>query len=102
MERGQTMNILNIGTKDGDVEIREDELPTITKADLKKLGISHKDLLRCFAEGVELMKERKVKPGDRVRPVADQHIDGSWEVNLVGYSPISDPLMNVPIPGGKH
>jgi hypothetical protein len=30
---------------------------------------------------------------DRVRPCADQALDGKWEVILERYSPISDPLM---------
>jgi hypothetical protein len=85
------MNILAIGTEDGDVEITEADLPTITKAELRKWGISRRDLMRCFAEGVELMKG--VKPGRRCRPVADQLRDGSWEVLIVGYSALNDPLM---------
>jgi hypothetical protein len=34
------VNILHFGTKRGDVEIREDELATITDADLRKLKVS--------------------------------------------------------------
>jgi hypothetical protein len=105
------MNTLTVTTaKYGDIVIREDELPTITEADLRWLGISRDDLLRCFAEGVELMKG--TEPGDRVRPIAELHdrpwIDGNrtvarilsgggrsegWIVSLCGYSAASDPLL---------
>jgi hypothetical protein len=47
--------------------------------------------MRCFAEGVELMKGRS--PAERVRPVADQRLDGEWEVILCRYSALTDPLM---------
>jgi hypothetical protein len=87
------MNTLDLGVADGDIEIRECDLPHITNGELRKWGISRRDLLRCFAEGVELMKG--YGPGDRVRPVADQRLDGVWEVMLVGYSAHADPLMQV-------
>ena len=85
------MNILDLCTEYGDVVIREDDLPIITKADLRKWRISRRDLLRCFAEGVELMRGRS--PRERVRPIACQRLDGEWEVMLCGYSALSDPLM---------
>lgn len=79
------MNILVLGTisSDGDVTIRECDLPQITGDDLRFWGISRSDLLRCFAEGVALMKGRT--PSKRVRPVAMQQMDGHhllWEVML--------------------
>jgi hypothetical protein len=85
------MNIIHIGNADGDIEIREDELASVTDDELGRMEISREDLHRCFAEGVELM--RSVKPGARVRPVAHQTKDGKWEVNRVWYSPFTDPLM---------
>jgi hypothetical protein len=65
--------------------------PHITAAELRKWDISRRDLMRCFAEGVELMKGRT--PSDRVRPIAAQRLDGVWEVMLCGYSALTDPLM---------
>jgi hypothetical protein len=91
------MNILQIGTADGDVDIREDELATVTDDELERMEISREDLHRCFEEGVELMQS--VKPGARVRPVADQTRDGKWEVHRVWYSPLNDPLMQGPTKG---
>lgn len=82
-------NTLHVATADGDVEIDEDD--RITNTQLAMLGMSRKELHRCFAEGVRLMKEYTVS--DRVRPVAEQNLDGSWEVRIVKYSPLSDPLM---------
>lgn len=64
---------------------------------LRDFDISREDLNRCFAEGVELM--RGVEAGKRVRPIAEQALDGSWFVVLVGYSPITDPLMEGPASG---
>jgi hypothetical protein len=51
------------------------------------------ELHRCFAEGVRLM------PGARVRPVADEMLDGKWFVRIVHYSPLGDPLMQGPAKG---
>jgi hypothetical protein len=87
------MNILDIGTADGYVTVREDVLHFVSRRWLKKIGMSRRDLFRCFAEGVEIMKE--VKPGDRVRPVADQMRKGEWVVYPCGYSAFTDPLMQV-------
>jgi hypothetical protein len=77
------MNILNISTVDGDVEIREDELAFLPNADLQKLGMSREVLYRCFAEGVVLMEGKDPK---LVRPVADEKLNGEWIVQLVHYS----------------
>jgi hypothetical protein len=84
---------IQLGTSDGDVEITEDDLAKITDEQLAEFEISRKELHRVFAEGVRLMQSRGVKPSHRARPVADQRLDGKWEVDIVGYSPISDPLM---------
>ena len=66
----KSQTTLTLGTEDGDVEIREDELPTITDEDLVMLGISRAELHRCFAEAAELMQG--VDPLERKRAVADQ------------------------------
>jgi hypothetical protein len=76
------MNTLTLGLADGDLEIHEDQLPSITNAQLKQWRISREDLRRCFVDGVKLMRHRK----DRARPIADETLDGKWTVNLVVYS----------------
>jgi hypothetical protein len=88
---GTVMNILEVDICEGSVVIREDDLPYITRADLRKWEISRRVLHRCFAKGVELMRGRS--PRDRVRPCASQRPDRKWEVYLCGYSSLSDPLM---------
>lgn len=93
----KSQTTLTLGTEDGDVEIREDELPTITDEDLVMLGISRAELHRCFAEAAELMQG--VDPLERKRAVADQRPDSTWEVHLVQYSPFTDPLMQGPAKG---
>ena len=75
--------ILCIGTARGDVIIREDQLPTITDAELKRFRISRADLQECFAVGKKLMEGQK--PSE-VRPVASERLDGTWEVWLVAWS----------------
>jgi len=86
------MNTLEISTEEyGTIEIHENELASITEAHLEMLRMSREQLHRCFEEGKRLMKEKKLKPGDRVRPCADE-LDGRWQVFLVGHSTISDPL----------
>ena len=82
---------IELGTDDGVVIIHENELPWITKEELEGFRISRKDLRRVFTEAAILMKGHMAR--DRVRPCADQGLDGNWEVVLERYSPISDPLM---------
>jgi len=80
------------------VSIREDELSSLTAADLTMLHISRKKILyRVFAEARELM--RGVKPGDRMRPCAEEALDGDFHVILVRYSAHCDPLMQGPTAG---
>jgi len=81
--------MLALATDYGDVEILEEDLSSITEAELKKLRITRSELHRLFAKGVELMKSRS----DRVRPVAHKTFDGTWRVDLFRYSPTSDQLM---------
>ena len=83
--------MLALATDYGDVEIREDDLSSLTDAELKKLRITRSELYRAFAEGARLMKSRSGR--DRVRPVAHKTFDGSWRVDLISYSPITDPLL---------
>ena len=83
------MKILALATDYGDVEIREDDLSSLTDTELKKLRITRSELHRAFAEGVTLMKSRS----DRVRPVAHKTFDGTWRVDLFRYSPTIDLLM---------
>ena len=82
---------IELGTDYGVVLIHEKELPWITEEELEGLRISRKDLRRVFTEATILMKGHTAR--DRVRPCADQALDGKWEVVLERYSPISDPLM---------
>jgi hypothetical protein len=79
------VNILRIATGDGDVEIGEDELDSITDTELAYLRLSREKLHQLFAEGVELMRGRK--PDDRVRPVAMEAY-GDWFVHIIRYSPL--------------
>ena len=80
---------LSVFTLYGTVEVGEDELPTLTNKELAKLRISREELRRCFAEGVKLMEGR----GNSDRPCAYETYDGKWEVRIVRYSALSDPLM---------
>jgi hypothetical protein len=88
---------LELGTADGGLRIDEEALPTITEAELTELGISREELHRCFEEGRRLM--RGYTDRDRVRPVADRHRDGTWEVYPIWYSHLSDPLVQEPAAG---
>ena len=83
-----TTKMLDLDTERGDIEIREDELPTITEAELIELGISRETLHDCFAEGVRLMQS--ISAWERVRFVPRPRMDGEWEVRLVCYSELSD------------
>jgi len=87
------MRTITLAFQDGsDLKINEDELPTITDEELEEWGISREKLNACFVEGIEFM-ERNTKP-DPVRPIAQRTGDGldDWEVFIVGYSPLTDPL----------
>jgi hypothetical protein len=80
--------VLDLDTEKGDIEIHEDELPTITEAELIEFGISRETLHDCFADGVRLMQS--IDAWERVRPCAAPRLDGEWEVRLVRYSELSD------------
>ena len=63
--------------------IQEDDLTLLSDAELKTLRMSRADLQRCFAEGVRLMRGKTLR--DRVRPCANETLEGGWIVNLVRY-----------------
>ena len=86
-----TTKLLELDTETGEVEIHEEELPTITDAELIEFGISRETLRDCFTEGVQLMQS--IKAGERVRPCAAPRLDGKWEVRLIRDSALSVPLM---------
>jgi hypothetical protein len=84
-----TTKTLELDTEKCDIEIREDELPTITDAELIELGISRETLRDCFAKGGRLMQQMQlIEAGERVRLCAAPRLDGEWEVRLA----LSDPL----------
>jgi hypothetical protein len=89
------------------VMIPEDDLP-LHRDMMKRLRITPRALREVFAEARELAKE--IKPGDRVRIVADRTWRGRGEryrgrskedffVVPVRYSELSDPLMQGPTAG---
>jgi hypothetical protein len=88
-----TTKMLELDTEKGDIEIREEELSMITDAELIELGISRETLRDCFAQGGRLMQQMQlIEAGERVRLCAAPRLDGEWEVRLVRYSALSDPL----------
>ena len=58
-------NILDVSTEKGDVEVSEEDLATVTDAELKKAGINmtREELRELFAEGVKIMRAAKVRRG---------------------------------------
>jgi hypothetical protein len=99
MKHKSMMNSIIISTVDGDITISDDELSLVSDTDLRLLQISREELLRVFVEGVNLMRAHDVHPRDHVRPVAQENLDGKWEVRLVRYSEFTDPLMFEPSAG---
>ena len=84
------MNTLTLAMLNGDLEIRQDELASITDAGLMEFGISREELSRLFAEGVKLMqKQKKILQNPEealkgVRPLAyETREPGKWEVAIV-------------------
>jgi hypothetical protein len=68
--------MLALATDYGDVEILEEDLSSITEAELKKLRITRSELNRAFAQRVRLMKSRS----DRVSPVAIKPLTAHGEL----------------------
>jgi len=73
------------------VLIREDEIATLTDEELAEFRISREGMRRLFSEAAKMIEG--VSASDRMRVCADESLDGKFELNLVQYSPISDPLM---------
>ena len=73
------MAVLVMSTDAGDFAIQEDEVSTITAAELCQLRISRVDLRRLFAEAAKLLLG--IKPRDQARLVATRATDGYWEVH---------------------
>jgi hypothetical protein len=91
---------MTLGTKDGNVDIRAEDLATVTDAELRRLRITREELRRCFAEAMEMMRGATPADWAKRRPVADQMQDGEWVVvGLVGYNQHTHPLMRGPASG---
>jgi hypothetical protein len=73
------MAVLVMSTDAGDFAIQEDEVSTITAAELCQLRISRVDLRGLFAEAAKLLLG--IKPRDQARLVATRATDGYWEVH---------------------
>jgi hypothetical protein len=84
------MNLLHLATDDGDVIICEDDLSSITDADLRKFRISRDELHRVFAEGLQTDAPQDV--GGSCPPVCIGDLGGHWEVRLVRHSSATDPV----------
>lgn len=78
---------LALGTPAGTVEIRQDDLSSITDAQLSEFGISRAELQQVFAEGLRLMQS-STRVGEQVCPCAAQTLGGQWEVRLGCYPPL--------------
>jgi len=81
------MITLALATAAGTIEIRQDDLSSITDAQLGEFGISRAGLRRLFAEGLQLMQS-STRVGEQVCPCAAQTLDGQWEVRLGCYPPL--------------
>jgi hypothetical protein len=73
------MTVLVMSTDAGDFAIQEDEVSTITAAELCQLRISRVDLRRLFAEAAKLLLG--IKPRDQARLVATRAPGGYWQVH---------------------
>jgi hypothetical protein len=68
------------------VAIREDQVSSLTGAELKRLHISRRVIRDVFDEARELMRKHGLKPGGEVRPCADYRLDDQFFVTLVRYA----------------
>jgi hypothetical protein len=76
---------LELVSDEGEVSIlREDQLASVSDAELRRFGISRANLQRCFEEGVEDMQ--KISASDGMRPCAERE-NGRWSVRLVPTRP---------------
>jgi hypothetical protein len=91
---------MHLSTKDGDVEIREEDLSSVTDAQLKKWRITRNELCRCFAEAMALMQRATQEDWARGRPVCEESLEGEWVVGgPIGYNQFTHPLMQGPASG---
>ena len=85
----------------GEISVFENEVASITKADLKTLGMSRAEFERVFVEGKALMTENALEPDDGIRPVVyrpgvgvsglfyfETETDGALRVVLVPEAPV--------------
>ena len=86
-----------LSTENGDIEIREQDLSSIAAAQLKGCRITRKQLRRCFAEAMEMMRDATQEDWAKGRPTAVQALNGTWEVHgPLGHSQYSPPMMQGP------
>jgi hypothetical protein len=91
---------MTLGTKDGNVDIREADLSSVTDAELRRLRITRDELCRCFAEAMEMMRGATPADWAKARPIAEEIRDGEWiVVGPVGYNQYTHPLMRGPASG---
>jgi hypothetical protein len=64
------------------VEIREDEVASLTAAELRRLRITRKKMRLVFDRARELMRD--VRASDRLRVCADEMLNGDFLVVLLG------------------
>ena len=76
---------------DVSVVICEDVIDTLTDEELAEFRISRDEMRKLFTEAAKMLVG--VKPSDRTRVVADEILNGKFELSLVEHSAISDPLM---------
>jgi hypothetical protein len=79
---------MTFSTSHGDVLVTAKQFASISDDDLDFLEITRDELVRCWKEGEELMKDHV--PGDHVRPIAAVNNDGTRFVEVVGYSEHTD------------
>jgi hypothetical protein len=79
---------MTISTSHGDVLVTAKQFASISDDDLEFLEITRDELVRCWNEGEELMKDHV--PGDRVHPIAEVDNDGARFVVIVGYAEHTD------------
>jgi hypothetical protein len=78
------MTEMTFSTSHGDMLVTAKQFATISDDDLEWFEITRDELVRCWKEGEELMKDHV--PSDRVRPIAEFNNDDIRCVVIVGYS----------------
>jgi hypothetical protein len=87
---------MTFSTSHGDMLVTAKQFASISDDDLKWLEITRDELVRCWKEGEELMKDHV--PADRVHPIAEVENDGTRFVVIVGYAEHTARLKNVKKP----